>query len=124
MGDKCLVVANWKCNGGSELLRGYLNAFLKTMERMLSFVRRSFFLTQPALIRKNVSLGSQDLSALQVGPYTGDISSEMILEWNLDAYRPFRASGFASSEVEVFKSFGRLTRWDSKRYFAWGDSRR
>ena len=29
MGSKNLVVANWKCNGGAELLRGYLKAFFE-----------------------------------------------------------------------------------------------
>ena len=107
MDDKCLVVANWKCNGGAELLRDYLNAFLENDGADVVVCPPVVFLTQlRALIRKNVSLGSQDLSALQVGPYTGDISSEMILEcggtWTLIGHSERRAL-HRESEVEVLK---------------------
>ena len=107
MGDKCLVVANWKCNGGTELLRGYLNAFLENDGADVVVCPPVVFLTQlRALIRKNVSLGSQDLSAVQVGPYTGDISSEMILEcggtWTLIGHSERRAL-HRESEVEVLQ---------------------
>jgi len=81
MSKKSLVVANWKCNGGAELLRGYLKAFLENDGVDVVVCPPAVFLTQlRALIRQNVSLGAQDLSAPQVGPYTGDISPEMILE--------------------------------------------
>ena len=107
MDDKCLVVANWKCNGGGELLRDYLNAFLENDGADVVVCPPVVFLTQlRALIRKNVSLGSQDLSALQVGPYTGDISSEMILEcggtWTLIGHSERRAL-HRESEVEVLQ---------------------
>ena len=107
MGNKSLVVANWKCNGGAELLRGYLKAFLEIDGADVVVCPPVVFLTQlRALIRKNVSLGAQDLSALQVGPYTGDISSEMILEcggtWTLIGHSERRAL-HRESEAEVLQ---------------------
>ena len=96
MGNKSLVVANWKCNGGAELLGSYLKAFLEIDGADVVVCPPVVFLTQlRALVRQNVSLGAQDLSALQTGPYTGDISSEMILEcggtWTLIGHSERRA---------------------------------
>ena len=96
MGNKSLVVANWKCNGGTELVHSYLKAFLEIDGADVVVCPPIILLTQlRALIRKNVSLGAQDLSAFEVGPYTGDISSEMILEcggtWTLIGHSERRA---------------------------------
>jgi triosephosphate isomerase len=96
MSNKSLVVANWKCNGGAELVHGYLKASLEIDGVDVVVCPPVIFLNQlRALIRKNVSLGAQDLSALEVGPYTGDISSEMILEcggtWTLVGHSERRA---------------------------------
>jgi triosephosphate isomerase len=96
MGNKSLVVANWKCNGGADLVHSYLKAFFEIDGAEVVICPPVIFLTQlQALIRKNVSLGTQDLSALEVGPYTGDISSEMILEcggtWTLIGHSERRA---------------------------------
>ena len=96
MAEKNLVVANWKCNGGAELVDSYLKAFLALEGTDVVVCPPVIFLTQlQALLRKNVSLGAQDLSTFEVGPYTGDISSEMILEcggtWTLIGHSERRA---------------------------------
>ena len=96
MSAKNLVVANWKCNGGAELVDSYLKAFLALEGTDVVVCPPVIFLTQlQALLRKNVSLGAQDLSTFEVGPYTGDISSEMILEcggtWTLIGHSERRA---------------------------------
>ena len=96
MAEKNLVVANWKCNGGGELVDSYLKAFLALEGTDVVVCPPVIFLTQlQALLRKNVSLGAQDLSNFEVGPYTGDISSEMILEcggtWTLIGHSERRA---------------------------------
>ena len=96
MAEKNLVVANWKCNGGAELVDSYLKAFLALEGTDVVVCPPVIFLTQlQALLRKNVSLGAQDLSNFEVGPYTGEISSEMILEcggtWTLIGHSERRA---------------------------------
>lgn len=96
MAEKNLVVANWKCNGGAELVDSYLKAFLALEGTDVVVCPPVIFLTQlQALLRKNVSLGAQDLSTFEVGPYTGEISSEMILEcggtWTLIGHSERRA---------------------------------
>ena len=130
MGNKSLVVANWKCNGGAELLRGYLKAFLEIDGADVVVCPPVVFLTQlQALVRKNVCLGAQDFSALQIGPYTGDISSEMILEcggtWTLIGHSERRAL-HRESEAEV-RAFHRDNsdargRWGGYRGAATGRS--
>ena len=126
MGDKCLVVANWKCNGGAELLRGYLKAFLEIDGADVVVCPPVVFLTQlRALIRQNVSLGAQDLSALQVGPYTGDISSEMILEcggtWTLIGHSERRAL-HRESEAEVLQKLQAANRVGLKTILCVGET--
>ena len=74
----------------------YLKAFLALEGTDVVVCPPVIFLTQlQALLRKNVSLGAQDLSTFEVGPYTGDISSEMILEcggtWTLIGHSERRA---------------------------------
>ena len=108
MGNKSLVVANWKCNGGAELVHSYLKAFLEIDGADVVVCPPVIFLSQlRALIRKNVSLGAQDLSAFEVGPYTGDISSEMILEcggtWTLIGHSERRALHRESEAVVLQK---------------------
>ena len=108
MGNKSLVVANWKCNGGTELVHSYLKAFLEIDGADVVICPPIILLTQlRALIRKNVSLGAQDLSAFEVGPYTGDISSEMILEcggtWTLIGHSERRALHRESEAVVLQK---------------------
>ena len=107
MGNKSLVVANWKCNGGAELVHSYLKAFLEIDGADVVVCPPVVFLTQlRPLIRKNFSLGAQDLSAFGVGPHTGDISSEMILEcggtWTLIGHSERRAL-HRESEAEVLQ---------------------
>ena len=126
MGDKCLVVANWKCNGRAELLRGYLNAILENDGADVVVCPPVVFLTQlRALIRKNVSLGAQDLSAFEVGPYTGNISSEMILEcggtWALIGHSERRAL-HRESQAEVLQKLQAANRAGLKTILCVGET--
>ena len=126
MGNKSLVVANWKCNGGAELLRGYLKAFLEIDGTDVVVCPPVVFLSQlRALIRKNVSLGAQDLSAFEVGPHTGDISSEMILEcggtWTLIGHSERRAL-HRESEAEIFQKLQAAQRAGLKTILCVGET--
>ena len=126
MGNKSLVVANWKCNGGAELVHGYLKAFLEIDGADVVICPPVIFLTQlRALIRKNVSLGAQDLSAFEVGPYTGDISSEMILEsggtWTLIGHSERRA-WHREGEAEVLQKLQAANRVGLKTILCVGET--
>ena len=126
MSSKSLVVANWKCNGGPELLHGYLKAFLEIDGVDVVVCPPVVFLTQlRALIGKNVSLGAQDLSAHQVGPYTGDISSEMILDcggtWTLVGHSERRAL-HRESEAEVLQKLQAANRAGLKTILCVGET--
>ena len=126
MGNKSLVVANWKCNGGAELLSGYLKAFFEIDGADVVVCPPVVFLTQlRALIRQNVSLGAQDLSGFQVGPYTGDISPEMILEsggtWTLIGHSERRAL-HRESEAEVLKKLQAASRVGLKTILCVGET--
>ena len=126
MGNKSLVVANWKCNGGAELVRSYLKAFLEIDGADVVVCPPVIFLSQlRALIRKNVSLGAQDLSAFGVGPHTGEISSEMIVEcggtWTLIGHSERRAS-HRESEAVVLKKLHAAKRVGLKTILCVGET--
>lgn len=126
MGNKSLVVANWKCNGGAELLRGYLQAPLEVDGTDVVVCPPVVFLTQlRALIQKNVSLGAQDLSAQEVGPYTGEISAKMILEcggtWTLIGHSERRAL-YRESEAEVLQKLQAANRVGLKTILCVGET--
>ena len=126
MGNKSLVVANWKCNGGAELVQSYLKAFLEIDGAEVVVCPPLIFLTQlRALIRKNVSLGAQDLSAFEVGPYTGNISSEMILEcggtWTLIGHSERRAL-HRESQAEVLQKLQSANRAGLKTILCVGET--
>ena len=126
MGDKNLVVANWKCNGGAKLVRSYLKAFLETDGADVVVCPPVIFLSQlRALIRKNVSLGAQDLSAFEVGPYTGNVSSEMILEcggtWALIGHSERRAL-HRESQAEILQKLQAANRVGLKTILCVGET--
>ena len=126
MGDKNLVVANWKCNGGAELVHSYLKAALEIEGADVVVCPPAIFLTQlRALIRKNVFLGAQDLSAFEAGPYTGDISPEMIFEsggtWTLIGHSERRAL-HRESQAEILQKLQAANRVGLKTILCVGEA--
>ena len=126
MGDKRLVVANWKCNGGAELVHSYLKAILEIDGAEVVVCPPVIFLTQlRPLIRQNVSLGAQDLSGFQGGPYTGDISSQMILEcggtWTLIGHSE-RRSLHRESQAEILQKLQAANRVGLKTILCVGET--
>lgn len=96
MKRKRLVIANWKCNGGSSIVSRYLREEFTLGNAELVVCPPLIFLTQlQSLAGEYASLGAQDLSELEDGPYTGDISSRMIREsgatWSLIGHSERRA---------------------------------
>ena len=77
------------------------------------------------LIRQNVSLGAQDLSGFQVGPYTGDISSEMILEcggtWTLIGHSERRGL-HRESQAEILQKLQAANRVGLKTILCVGET--
>tara|TARA_B100000886_G_C20395216_1_gene480034 strand:+ start:404 stop:1150 length:747 start_codon:yes stop_codon:yes gene_type:complete len=126
MSNKTLVVANWKCNGGAQLVRSYLKGFLEIDGADVVVCPPVIFLFQlQALIRKNVALGAQDLSAFEAGPYTGDISSEMILEcggtWTIIGHSERRAL-YRESEDAVLQKLQAANRVGLKTILCVGET--
>ena len=109
MTRKKLVVANWKCNGGAQLVASYLKAFVDAELDGTELVvcPPTIFLSQlQALAQENVSLGVQDLGIFEDGPYTGNISSELIFgcggTWTLIGHSE-RRTLHKESQVEILQ---------------------
>lgn len=90
------IVANWKMNGTSLMLHEIesiyngLNASFSSQNSCIMCLpaslifRASSFLNLSRKIKKNFFLGGQDCHFEEKGPYTGDISAEMIKDSGAD----------------------------------------
>ena len=84
MSKKMIVIANWKMNGDKSFNESLISKLIKNLED-LKFTKCVLclpftYLHQFEYLRGNskIILGAQNLSIYNNGPYTGEISAEML----------------------------------------------
>lgn len=81
-----LVVANWKMNGctasNQELMQSFLSLWQGVHQAEVAVCPPAIYLQQVAdlLAQSNVALGAQDVSAVDEGAYTGEVSAAMLAD--------------------------------------------
>ncbi len=87
---KILVAANWKMNGSLESIRHLIKALTQGISNETptevvvcpSFVYLSELSEQ--LNKTNIKLGAQNVSHLEVGAYTGEVSASMLNDYDCE----------------------------------------
>ena len=85
MPNKKLVVANWKMNGGAELIRAYRDEYSSGFDpaaTVAACVPFPFIAAAKAALEGSTpfSVGAQDISIYESGAYTGEVSGSMLAE--------------------------------------------
>jgi triosephosphate isomerase len=81
-----LVAANWKMNGTKETIRPLLESVIQGVQRITTEVAicpPSIYIPELAvqLNGSDISLGAQNVSHLEAGAYTGEISASMLKDF-------------------------------------------
>jgi len=83
--EKKIVIGNWKMNPlNSKIAQKWLETIAKTLPRTknteIVVCAPFLYLEKLSKVTKKVSLGAQDAYLNDVGPFTGEISTEMLYE--------------------------------------------
>lgn len=80
---KKLIIANWKLNGNKVSILNFLNLLNKhdskeTCKIVISFPVIYLYLAKTIIYKKNIFLGAQNVDLNLCGPFTGEISVNML----------------------------------------------
>ncbi len=77
-------VANWKLNGNKTFIEEYFQKLTVNPSNCIVICSPYIYLNQISSHEKNFYLGAQDVSQYKDGPYTGEVSSNMLKDNNID----------------------------------------
>ncbi len=110
MSSTGLVVANWKLNGSQAMATDWLAEYaLLSQDHDLSLVRSVVcppFPYVPLLSASQMTAGAQDVSLYEQGAYTGDVSAEMLADFQVTyaiVGHSERRALFGETDVDVAK---------------------
>jgi len=83
--SKKLVVANWKMNGNIDFVKEFFNSFSEQQNRQVETVFcPPFPLIQTIQNYAKAKIGAQDCHHEEKGAYTGEVSSQLLSDFNVD----------------------------------------
>ena len=78
-----IFVANWKLNGNIEFIKEYFKKLIPNTNNCTVVCPPSIYLNLIHVNNQNLFSGAQDVSIFEEGAYTGELSSNMILDNNI-----------------------------------------
>ncbi|MCW5196786.1 triose-phosphate isomerase [Buchnera aphidicola (Pemphigus obesinymphae)] len=86
---KKLIIANWKLNGNKVSILNFLNLLNKhdieeKCKIIMSFPVIYLYLAKTIIYKKNIFLGAQNIDVNLSGPFTGEISVNMLKDIGID----------------------------------------
>ena len=111
---RSLVVGNWKMQGTSVSAQQLLSAIKDNFDESLNVdvivcpPTPYLGLTRTCLQNTPIRWGAQDVSAFDDGPYTGDISAQMLQDFGCTAVivgHSERRMGHHETDAEIFEKY-------------------
>lgn len=79
-----IFVANWKLNGNIEFIKEYYQKLIPNSKNCIVICSPNIYLNQLKSNNKFLFSGAQDVSMYNNGAYTGELSSSMLLDNNIN----------------------------------------
>jgi len=82
--------ANWKCNGTTEFVKEYVSSLLNDLKwnkaclDVMVFPGLLHMSLVKAQVQEGICVGAQNVSSMEPGAYTGEVSADHIRDYGID----------------------------------------